>query len=349
MTGSSALVSAGPASRPAFAENLDRKLTALVIRPARLTMERLIRRFDPLGSATFFDPATFPWSSELESSWRGIRSELDLVLRGGSSIPRFCDLSPMQAQIIEGTGWRPFFLYATGQPVEENCRRCPETTSLLGKIPGLENAFFSVLEPHTHLKPHRGPYAGVLRYHLGLRVPGENGACRIRVGSDVECWREGSSLVFDDSHDHEAWNETSERRVVLFVDFRRPLPAFLSLANRLMLRLMARAAFAKEIKRNLSLLCTANTKRSSSTADESIVDERGSRKLESKSAWKYAAVPLGRYGGSSGPQFRAGEFLSIEAHGPDATMSEEHAWGQEGGSHEEVRANVCMREEKVNQ
>ena len=62
-------------------------------------------------------------------------------------------------------------------------------------------------------------YKGVLRYHLGLIVPGSEGSCRIRVGNDVRCWKEGKSLIFDDSHPHEVWNDCDSYRVVLFVDF----------------------------------------------------------------------------------------------------------------------------------
>src|SRR5258708_3918403 len=78
---------------------------------------------------------------------------------------------------------------------------------------------------------HRGPYNGVLRYHLGLMVP-EPSKCGITVGDVTARWREGGSVVFDDSFQHEAWNESSEMRVVLFVDFLRPLHAPVALLNR---------------------------------------------------------------------------------------------------------------------
>ena len=82
---------------------------------------------------------------------------------------------------------------------------------------------FSILEPGKHLPPHRGPYNGVLRLHLGLIVPEPREQLGIRVENDIYRWQEGEAVVFDDAYEHEAWNRTPHTRVVLFVDFRKPL------------------------------------------------------------------------------------------------------------------------------
>jgi hypothetical protein len=78
-----------------------------------------------------------------------------------------------------------FVLYGYGYWVKQNCARCPETARLLRKIPGLTMAFFSVLAPKAHIRPHRGPYKGLLRYHLGLMIPHPSSSCRIQVGDEV--------------------------------------------------------------------------------------------------------------------------------------------------------------------
>ena len=78
---------------------------------------------------------------------------------------------------------------------------------------------FSILEPGKHLPPHRGPYNGVLRLHLGLIVPEPREQLGIRVDKDVYRWKEGEAVIFDDAYEHEAWNRTPHTRVVLFVDF----------------------------------------------------------------------------------------------------------------------------------
>lgn len=80
-------------------------------------------------------------------------------------------------------------------------------------------AGFSRLAPHAHVKPHVGWAASVYRLHLGLVVPE---GCRLRVGSETRPWREGRCLIFDDTVEHEAWNDSDRPRAVLLLDFLRP-------------------------------------------------------------------------------------------------------------------------------
>lgn len=222
-------------------------------------LERLML-FTRDGRRTFFDTVDFPWVKEVETEWPLIRAELDVLLRERDKIPNFQDLSHYQSVLTEGDQWKTFVLYGYGHQVEENCRRCPETTRLLAKIPGMKTAMFSILAPHKHIPGHRGPYKGVLRYHLGLLIPDPE-KCRILVGEDVRHWQEGKSLIFDDSHWHEAWNDTDQYRVVLFVDFLRPLPFPLSLLNRAMVWRFGTLEFTKEpIKKAREATLAANSR-----------------------------------------------------------------------------------------
>jgi beta-hydroxylase len=116
-------------------------------------------------------------------------------------------------------------------------------------IPGMKTAMFSILAAGKHIPPHRGPYKGVLRYHLGLIVPQPAEACRIRVGDEVRHWTEGGSLVFDDTYDHEVWNDTGGQRVVLFVDVVRPLTGAAAQLNRALLWLIARSPLVRDARR----------------------------------------------------------------------------------------------------
>ena len=184
------------------------------------------------GDKTFFDTQRFPWIATIESEWKSIRKELDVLMEHREQIPNFQDVSKAQRALTEGDQWKTFFFYSFGNKYHENCARCPETLRLLHEIPGMKSGMFSILAPRKHIAPHRGPYKGVLRYHLGLIIPGHEGSCRIRVGDDVRNWKEGKSLIFDDSHEHEVWNDTDSYRVVLFVDFVRPTVFPLSVANR---------------------------------------------------------------------------------------------------------------------
>jgi beta-hydroxylase len=187
------------------------------------------------GDKTFFDPQAFPWVAEIESEWRTIRSELDDLMVRREEIPNFQDVSKAQRALTEGDQWKTFFFYSFGNKDVRNCEQCPETTRLLNRIPGMKTGMFSILSPRKHIPPHRGPYKGVLRYHLGLIIPGKEGSCRIRVGSDFRSWTEGKSMIFDDSNEHEVWNDTDSYRVVLFVDFVRPTIFPLSTVNRIII------------------------------------------------------------------------------------------------------------------
>ena len=87
----------------------------------------------------------------------------------------------------------------------------------------MKTAMFSILAPHKHIPDHCGPYKGIVRYHLALKVPEPREQCRIRVGDEIATWEEGRSLIFDDTYEHEVWNDTDDERVVLFLDVVRPL------------------------------------------------------------------------------------------------------------------------------
>jgi len=189
---------------------------------------------------TFFEPTEFPWVTDLESNWLVIRGELDRLMRHMHLIPRYQTIQVEAQSITNDARWKTFVLYGYGERSAENCRRCPETDRLLATIPGMKSAMFSILRGPKHVPAHRGPYNGVLRYHLGLRVPGE---CRLRVGKDVRRWQEGKSLIFDDTNMHEAWNDAEGDRAVLFVDFLRPSGPAVRAMNELMVRWIRSSEF----------------------------------------------------------------------------------------------------------
>lgn len=213
-------------------------------------LERAIARYSLVGNTTFFEPYRFDWVQEIEANWHLIRQELDRLLHYQDELPNFQDLSPDQASLTQDDRWKTYFLYAYGLKAQKNCDRCPQTNRLVQQIPGMKTAFFSILLPGKHIPEHRGPYKGVLRYHLGLKVPEPHEKCRIRVGDETRCWQEGKSLIFDDSFPHEAWNETDGVRVVLFVDVLRPLPFPWSAINETAIRLIAESPFVQDANAN---------------------------------------------------------------------------------------------------
>src|SRR4030095_3261501 len=100
-----------------------------------------------------------------------------------------------------------------------------------------------------HFPPHGGQYIGVLRMHLGLLVPEPRERCRIRIADRVCHWEEGKCLIFDDTYNHEVWNDTDGNRAVLFVDFARPMKRPYGRINESVLNLAALAPFIREAGR----------------------------------------------------------------------------------------------------
>jgi ornithine lipid ester-linked acyl 2-hydroxylase len=213
-------------------------------------LEAHIARKSLVGNAPFFDPDRFRWVQSLEAQWTTIRQELDAVLQQVDRLPNFQDISADQASITQDDRWKTYFFYAYGYKAENNCARCPQTTRLLEQIPEMKTAFFSILLPHKQIPEHRGPYKGLLRYHLALKVPQNDRACGIQVGDETRHWQEGKSLLFDDTFPHKAWNNTDEIRVILFLDVVRPMQFPFSLLNRGMIQLIAWSPYVQQGKTN---------------------------------------------------------------------------------------------------
>jgi len=208
--------------------------------------ERLNLALTKVGNPPIFNKAVFPWVSTIERDWRAIRAELDHVLTRKEELPGFHELATDVSTISHDRGWKTFLLAGYGFRSQNNIKLCPETWRACQNIPGLITVMFSILEPGKHLPPHRGPYNGVLRLHLGLIVPEPREQLGIRVENDVYRWREGEAVIFDDAYEHEAWNRTPHTRVVLFVDFRKPLRFPANVINWLLLHLAMFTPFIRE-------------------------------------------------------------------------------------------------------
>jgi aspartyl/asparaginyl beta-hydroxylase (cupin superfamily) len=211
-------------------------------------LDRYYARASLVGDHDFFDVADFPWVRRVEARWPAIRKELDDVLRDQEHLPNFQDISTDQYQLTQDDRWKTFFFYGYGFDVDEHLDRCPETAKALAEIPGMTTAMFSIFAPHKRIPAHGGPYKGVLRLHLALRVPQPADACGIKVNGVTHHWTEGRGIVFDDVFEHEAWNDTDGTRVVLFVDFIRPMRAPASWLNALVLKLIAFSPFIQDAK-----------------------------------------------------------------------------------------------------
>jgi ornithine lipid ester-linked acyl 2-hydroxylase len=213
--------------------------------------ERLNLRYAKFGNPWVYDNRLFPWVASIESSWKTIRIELDRVLARTNELPNVQDITLDATAITKDDGWKIFLFVAYGIKSEPNIALCPQTWKIVQQIPGLKTAMFSLFQPGKRLPPHRGPYNGVLRLHLGLLVPEHGNDLGIRIGSETVSWTEGTVLIFDDAYEHEAWNETGKPRVVLFVDFEKPLRFPFNIINSVLLRLAMLTPYLREGNENL--------------------------------------------------------------------------------------------------
>jgi beta-hydroxylase len=216
---------------------------------AQTWLESAIARVSRHGDPCVYDTRLFPWIAELEAGWRDVREELEAVLTRRADMPSFQSILKEVGTINQDEDWKTFWLVGMGMDCSRTAATCPRTMALLARVPDLSNAFFSILSPGKHIPAHRGAYNGLLRLHLALKVPDPRERCRIRIGNEMRTWREGEALVFDDSFNHEVWNETDGVRVVLFVDFARPLKQPWHALNRRFIRAGALAPFLREAGR----------------------------------------------------------------------------------------------------
>ncbi|CAN7393887.1 aspartyl/asparaginyl beta-hydroxylase domain-containing protein [Massilia sp. LjRoot122] len=211
------------------------------------------RRYDPqpqmfhyqgLAPVSFFERADFPWLDDFEAATGAIRDEflaVQAAREGFTPYINYADDQPVAqwAQLNRNLDWSAFRLIDNGERVEENALRCPRTMALLGSAPQPEqpgrtpSAMFSVLKPRTRIPPHTGVSNVRLVTHLPLIVPS---GCGFRVGNDSRAWEEGKAWVFDDTIEHEAWNDSDALRVVLIFDVWHP---HLSAAERALITAMS--------------------------------------------------------------------------------------------------------------
>lgn len=201
-----------------------------------------------IGDPALADNKSFSFVPMLEANWQAVRDEALEIIKFRDAVPLFEEISTDQKNISRSSTWRTFFLYGFGEPVARSCKRAPKTAALLSRIPHLQSAFFSILEPGSHIPPHRGLTKGLLTCHLGLIVPEDRASCRLRVENQIQLWEPGKVFIFDDTREHEVWNDTKETRVVLLFHVDRPMRPLGAMLHRAFIRLVKMSAYVKEPK-----------------------------------------------------------------------------------------------------
>jgi aspartyl/asparaginyl beta-hydroxylase (cupin superfamily) len=185
-----------------------------------------------LPADEYFDRSLFPWFESLERRAPVIRREALALLdgQGANAIRPYVRQEPGTPQnkwsaLDNSPEWSACFLWEFGTKNEAVCDLCPETVAALTEVPQnnvpgkAPTAFFSILRPGGHIPAHTGVTNTRAIIHLPLVVPA---GCRFRVGGETRAWREGEAFGFDDTIEHEAWNDSDQIRIVLIFDVWNP-------------------------------------------------------------------------------------------------------------------------------
>jgi hypothetical protein len=186
--------------------------------------------FPGLPQVQFYPRADFPWLDAIEAATGEIRAELEAVLRDADAFAPYVRSDPGRPRpqgdvMLDNPDWSAFYLWKDGALVPANAARCPRTVAVLEGAPLCRlpqrspSILFSLLRPHTRIPPHHGLVNTRLICHLPLIVPP---GCGLRVGNETREWIEGKAWVFDDSIEHEAWNDSDHTRVILLFEVWRP-------------------------------------------------------------------------------------------------------------------------------
>ncbi|MGH8138404.1 MAG: aspartyl/asparaginyl beta-hydroxylase domain-containing protein [Steroidobacteraceae bacterium] len=220
----------------------DRSIEFLTGKRIRYNPQPTFMYFPEIPTPEFFERADFPWLDPIEAATEEIRAELMTVLvsdrAGLEPYIAYPDGVPLDRwkELNKSRRWSAYFLVNQSVPQPAHLARCPRTAEVLEGSPQCDvpgrgpTAFFSILEPGTHIPPHSGVTNTRLTVHLPLIVPPD---CRFRVGSETREWVPGKAWVFDDTIEHEAWNRSEAPRAVLIFDIWNP---YLSEAERDMVR-----------------------------------------------------------------------------------------------------------------
>jgi aspartate beta-hydroxylase len=214
-------------------ENLKRfrdSVDIMVGRKKRYDSRSAIYHYPGLAPIEFFDRAEFPWLDAFEAATDAIRDEFLAALASDAGFTPYItypDGVPLNqfAELNNSPRWSAFHLYKLGKRIDENAARCPVTMRLLDTAPQPEQegrtpaAMFSLLKPKTRIPPHEGVSNVRLVTHVPLIIPE---GCGFRVGNETRQWVPGKAWVFDDTIEHEAWNDSDKLRVILLFDVWHP-------------------------------------------------------------------------------------------------------------------------------
>lgn len=218
----------------------------------RWPLNRFLERQSLVGAEPFYEAGQIPGLDALRENWQVIRDEAAALMQERDKVPPLGEISPDHRALASTSKWKSFFFTGYGYKAMDNRALCPRTAELVDRVPNLVVAFFSVFEPGTYVRPHRGVTKAMLNVHLGLLVPRGPERCEIRVGDQRRGWKPGEYMIFDETFEHEVWNETREPRVILFLQVMRPMRWRGRWLSRFFLWCIKRTSFVQDIRRALN-------------------------------------------------------------------------------------------------
>lgn len=206
----------------------------------------LMYLFSAVPAKPILNVQDFSELAKLRENWQTIRDEA-LALSDEGHIRAALNHNDLGFNSFFKYGWKRFYLKWYGEPLPSAQALCPKTVALVQSLPSVNAAMFALLPPGGKLNPHRDPFAGSLRYHLGLYTPNSD-ACRIDIDGEPYAWRDGEDIVFDETFIHSAKNDTDRTRIILFCDVTRPLKTPIMRAlNRFVSRTVIRASSTQNV------------------------------------------------------------------------------------------------------
>jgi beta-hydroxylase len=177
--------------------------------------------FSAVKNKPVLDVKDFPELAPLQANWETIRDEARKLYEGGH-IQISKGYNDLAFNTFFKRGWKRFYLKWYGDFFPSATDLCPKTVELVRSIPTVNAALFAMMPGKSKLGEHRDPFAGSLRYHLGLMTPNSDD-CRIYIDGTPCSWRDGQAIMFDETYIHSVNNDTEQNRIILFCDVTRPI------------------------------------------------------------------------------------------------------------------------------
>jgi len=183
------------------------------------TTTPLYRYTSLIGNEPLYEDSLLPESRMLTKNWKVFRDEALATYKTYSSIKGdmfFEDIVDTKEE------WKKLYIkwHSKIDPIAR--KKCPKSCAIIEKLPNVKVAMFSVLAPGAKIHPHKGPYKGCIRYHLGLATPNSSD-CFISVDNKIYSWKDGEGILLDDTFEHWVANNTDQTRIILFADIVRPM------------------------------------------------------------------------------------------------------------------------------